>query len=113
MKEVKWTDIEPIIYNDHNKDIIYFLEFISKSDDKWKIMNKILEKVEKHFADQKSLIFLQIDADEANLFNDLNSNFEIFRCPAHIILKNKEIIFKGYDNYPKEILISILENNLD
>ena len=113
MKEVIWKEIEPIIYNEHNKDTIYFLEFISKRNQEWKVMNKIIQKVEEYFKNNNKVVFLQIDADESSLFNNLNSNFEVIRIPTHIIMVNKKIIFKGYDNYPKEIFIDVITNILN
>ncbi|WP_051617829.1 thioredoxin family protein [Mycoplasmopsis iners] len=110
MKKVKYEKMLEIIASPEHKNKLFFLEFSTTWCGDCKMMEPIVKKVVNDNKNNKDTIFLEIDAEEAQLFRDPLSKWQVFKVPTFVYLKNNEILKTLYEYYPSEILQKFLDD---
>ncbi|UVD81973.1 thioredoxin family protein [Mycoplasma iguanae] len=104
---MKWADAQKEIAKGH-----VYLEFVTAWCGDCKMMEPIVDEVAEEFADDNRIRIIRVDAEEANLFRDANNKYQVLKVPTHLILKDGEIFRKGFEYYPKQILVEWIKDSL-
>ncbi|MBN3534593.1 thioredoxin family protein [Mycoplasma procyoni] len=107
LKEMKWADAQKEIESG-----VVYLEFTTAWCGDCKMMAPVVKQVADHFSEDSKLKMIKVDAEEAQLFRKEGTKFEVLKVPTHLVLKNGEILNKGFEYFPKDILIEWIENAL-
>ncbi|WP_370629452.1 thioredoxin family protein [Mycoplasma sp. Ms02] len=110
MQKLIWKEAQERIAS--TKDKLIFLEFTTEWCGDCKMMAPVINQVEEEFKENKFIEFIKVDAEEAQLFRNPDSKWKVLRVPTHLLIKNNEILNKGYEYYPKEIIANWIENAL-
>ncbi|MGL4951783.1 MAG: hypothetical protein ACRC4L_02230, partial [Mycoplasma sp.] len=62
---------------------------------------------------EANIKFLNVDAQEAGLFRDPNTKYKVLYVPAHIFIKNGEVIEIHYEIQEEKFLIERIKNLLN
>lgn len=109
-KELMWNEAENKIAS--TKDIVFFVEFTTKWCNDCKVMKPIVDSLAEQYSEDANIQFIKIDAEDSELFRNYTNKLQILKVPTHMIFLNNEIINKGYEYWPKEILNSWIEKAL-
>ncbi|MGZ9413506.1 thioredoxin family protein [Mycoplasma sp. 480] len=96
----------------HIENGVVYLEFTTTWCGDCKMMAPVVQKVADHFDENSGLKMINVDAEEAQLFRKEGTRFEVLRVPTHLVLKDGKILNKGFEYFPKEVLIEWIENAL-
>ncbi|UWD34237.1 thioredoxin family protein [Mesomycoplasma molare] len=107
LKKLTWEEAQKEI-----NDGVVYLEFTTTWCGDCKMMSPIVKQVENHFKDEPRLKMINVNAEEAQLFRKEGTKFEVLRVPTHIVLKDGEILNKGFEYFPKDIIIEWIESAL-
>lgn len=113
MKKMLWKDAQNLYENHKYANHIFFILFVLDNDLNSRLMKEIVHKVEKHFDDYNGIIFIEVDAIEAELYQVPNNKFQVLQTPTFCIIKNKNIYNAGHNLYPKEIIIDWLQEAIN
>ena len=95
-------------WNEAKKEIqkgTVFLEFFTSWCGDCKMMDPIVENAENEISKhRKDVKFIKVNAEEANLYKDNNSNWEVLKVPSFFIIKNGDKKHIGYEYLPIETL---------
>lgn len=105
IQKMTWSKAQEIL---KNSDKAIYLEFTTEWCGDCIMMEPIVEEFVSHFDGDKDVLFLKVDAEEANLFRDANSKYKILKVPSHLFIKNNKILKTLYEYNPKEVLIEEL-----
>lgn len=72
------------------------------------MMLPIVEKVEEHFSNNESIVFIKVDAEEAKLFR-VESKYKVMRVPTHVFIKKQEIKSIMYEYIPEEVIVEEID----
>ena len=72
------------------------------------MMMPICESVSEEYSNQDNISFIQVDAEEANIFRK-ESKYKVERVPTHIFIKNSEIRSIMYEYITKDIIINEID----
>ncbi|RMX34935.1 thioredoxin family protein [Mycoplasmopsis fermentans] len=113
MKQVAWNEVQNMVANSNNENNIYFITFTTSWCPDCKVMKPVVESVEEEYKEYNEIIFLEVDAEKAQLFREINNRWKILHVPTFLIMKNNKIIQRGENYYPKEILCDWVEKVLE
>ncbi|EFF41628.1 thioredoxin family protein [Mycoplasmopsis alligatoris] len=111
IKELEWKEALKIIDN-NSEDNLIFLEFTTKWCGDCKMMAPVINEISKKYENNKNISFIKVDAEEAKLFRNPDTKWKVLRVPTHIVLKGQDVLEKGYEYYPREILESWIEKSI-
>ncbi|MEE3928321.1 thioredoxin family protein [Mycoplasmopsis ciconiae] len=109
-EQLTWQEAQNKISSE--KDKVLFLEFTTTWCGDCKMMKPVVESLAKSYSDNNKVEFIKIDAEEAQLFRNADNKWQILKVPTHMVIVNGEILSKGYEYYPKEILNTWVEKAL-
>ncbi|MGL5732958.1 MAG: thioredoxin family protein [Metamycoplasmataceae bacterium] len=69
------------------------------------MMEPIVEELQDHFTNNKNVRFIKVDAEEAKLFRDEKSEYQVLKIPTHVFLQNGKIMSIKYEYTPLEVMI--------
>ncbi|WP_406613903.1 thioredoxin family protein [Mycoplasma corogypsi] len=111
MQELKWEKAEKIIEQMHSDQLI-FLVFTTKWCGDCKMMKPILNQVYEKYKNNKQITFMEVDAEESQMFRNPNTKYQVLRVPTMLFIKEGQIIEKGYEYIPEEVLSNWIEKQL-
>lgn len=96
MKELKWEEAKKEIQTGTT-----FLVFFTSWCGDCKMMEPVISNAENEILKHnKKVKFIKVNAEEANLFRDKNSNWEVLKVPSFFIIKNGIKKHIGYEYMP-------------
>lgn len=102
MNEIKkWDDAKKII----KKSKIAYLWFGAEWCGDCVMMEPIVNELTQHFAKNKDVNFIKVDAEESLLFKDDKSEYKVKKIPTHVFLKGGIIMNIMYEYIPLELMI--------
>ncbi|WGI36678.1 thioredoxin family protein [Mesomycoplasma lagogenitalium] len=107
IQKMSWADAQKVIDNG-----VVYLEFTTEWCGDCKMMAPVVKQVEQHFQNEERIKMINVDAEEAKLFRQANTRFEVLRVPTHIVMKDGKILNKGFEYFPKDILIEWIDQAL-
>ncbi|AAT28057.1 thioredoxin family protein [[Mycoplasma] mobile] len=110
LQTYKWKDAQDFIEKNHNR--VIYLEFATETCGDCRAMAPVVEEFVDHFKNNDKVKFLRVDAEESGLWKVTGNKWEVLRIPTHIVLKNNEIFRKGFEYFPKELLVEWVEEAL-
>ncbi|SJZ46264.1 thioredoxin family protein [Mycoplasmopsis verecunda] len=110
-QEMKWEDAKKVIDANPNNHLI-FLNFTTTWCGDCKMMRPIVESIAEEYKNNKGITFINVDAEEAELFRDPDNKWKVLRVPTMILLQGNEIIERGYEYIPTQILSSWISKKL-
>ncbi|UUM19954.1 MULTISPECIES: thioredoxin family protein [unclassified Mycoplasma] len=112
MKLLPWKQAEKLI-NGNKSNNLLFLAFTVQWCGDCKMMKPVISRIASKYESFKQITFVEVDAEEANLLRDPNTKWEVLKVPTFILLKGTEIVEKGYEYIPEEILIDWIEKRIN
>ncbi|MEA4115591.1 thioredoxin family protein [Mycoplasma sp. 744] len=113
MKKISFNELKEILERKDYAKKLFFLVFTTSWCNDCKIMKPIIKELYEDYKTRDDVIFLEIDAEEANLYKNASSNWEIFKVPSFVYYKNNKILKILYEYYPKNILSKYIEDYTD
>ncbi|EGV00293.1 thioredoxin family protein [Mycoplasmopsis columbina] len=113
MEKIKFDDLNEIIGKKENTNVLFFIEFSTTWCPDCKMMQPIVKSLFNDYHNNPKVKFLEIDAEEAHLYKDPFSKWQILKVPAFVFYKNNEILKIVYEYYPKELLAQFIEDYID
>lgn len=100
MKNVLWSEAQKIIETNLEKNI--YLWFGTEWCGDCHMMLPIIKKIIKEYENDNNLIFIKVDAEEAQIFRK-ETKWKVLKVPAHIFIKkgNIQSIMYEYISYEK------------
>lgn len=108
MQTIKWTDAQTKL----DDKLVTYLWFGTEWCGDCQMMLPIVESVEKHFVDYDQVQFIKVDAEEAKLFRQPDSIYQVKKVPTHVFLKAGKIQTVLYEYIPAEIIIDEIQKLL-
>ncbi|WLP85458.1 thioredoxin family protein [Mycoplasma seminis] len=110
-KKMTWKAAQEVI-NANPKDHLIFLNFTTNWCGDCKMMKPIVESVAAQYAGNDKISFINVDAEEAKLFREPDSKWKVLKVPTMILLQGNEILERGYEYIPTQILDSWISKKL-
>lgn len=110
MKNYSLEEVEKIL--EKEKEKVFYLEFISETCGDCIAMKPVVDEVVEHFKGNENFKFMRIDVKGTNLWGNPDTKWEVLRVPTHIVIKKGEIFRRGFEYFPKEILVEWIEEAL-
>lgn len=107
--------IEKMTWSEAQKNLdkgVVYLEFTTEWCGDCKMMKPVVEKVAAHFKDEKNFRLIQVDAEEAKLFRNSDSKWQVLKVPTHTILNNGIIKLRHFEYASFVQIVSWIENEL-
>ena len=101
IKQMKWNEAQKELANTK----ITYLFFGTEWCGDCVMMKPIVEELAKHFAQDKDVSFINVDAEESLLFRDEQSKYKVLKIPTHVFLKKGEIMNIKYEYVPLNLMI--------
>ncbi|QCZ36836.1 thioredoxin family protein [Mycoplasma nasistruthionis] len=111
-EQKSWAEAQEIIENNPN-DQLLFLNFTTTWCGDCKMMKPIVDVVAKNFENNSKIRFINVDAEQAQLFRNPDSKWKVLRVPTMILLEGDEIVERGYEYIPTQILQTWIEKRLN
>ncbi|WP_426461115.1 thioredoxin family protein [Mycoplasma hafezii] len=111
MKKYLWEEAQRIINSNTEKKLI-FAEFTTIWCGDCQMMKPIVNQVAEKFKNNPNIKFIEIDAEEAQLFRKVDTKWKVLRVPTIMLIQGQEIIEKGYEYIPSEILENWINKKL-
>ncbi|QNM93433.1 thioredoxin family protein [Mycoplasma sp. Pen4] len=111
IEKMTWKDAQKIIEQNPSKELI-FLNFTTEWCGDCKMMKPIIEGISNEFAENRNIRFINVDAEEAKLFRNPDTKWKVLRVPTMILLQGDEIIEKGYEYIPSQVLSSWINKRM-
>ncbi|WP_036452136.1 thioredoxin domain-containing protein [Mycoplasma buteonis] len=111
MKKYLWEEAQKII-NDNPDNKLIFAEFTTTWCGDCHMMRPIVNQVANKYKDNPNITFLEVDAEEAQLFRRVDTRWKVLRVPTILLIQGQEIIEKGYEYIPGEILENWIDKKL-
>ncbi len=105
-KLLKFKDAQAFIKN--NPDKIIYLLFVTNWCGDCHMMMPICENVSYEYSNHENISFIQVDAEEANIFRK-DSEYKVDRVPTHVFIKNSKIRSIMYEYISKDIIINEID----
>ncbi|MGY6171822.1 thioredoxin family protein [Candidatus Mycoplasma pogonae] len=105
---LKWADAQKEIESG-----VVYLEFVTAWCGDCRMMEPVVDEVAAEFADNDKVRIIRVDAEEAKVFRDENTKYQVLRVPTHLVLKDGEILYKGFEYYPKDVLAGWIKSALE
>ena len=98
MKKIKFSELKNL---DANKN--YFIEFTTSWCGDCHMMKPIIENLE-HWVNEnnKEIVFLEVDAEESNLYRNKDSGWDAYKVPSFFIVNKGNKKHIGYEYKPIE-----------
>ncbi|QKT05617.1 co-chaperone YbbN [Mycoplasma sp. OR1901] len=103
IKKLNWAEAQEVIQN-KTSDKLTFLTFTTEWCTDCKMMKPVFNEVANKFENNEQVEFINVDAEEARLFRDPNTKWRVLKVPTTILLKGDEIVEKGFEYVPEEVL---------
>ncbi|VEU78216.1 thioredoxin family protein [Mycoplasmopsis columbinasalis] len=113
MKKISFKELDNILLLPENKNKLFFIEFSVTWCGDCKMMQPIVNALIDDYKQNENVIFLEIDAEEAGIFRDPTSKWQVLKVPTFVFVKNNQIQKTCYEYYPKELLAQFIENYID
>lgn len=113
MNKTPWEQAQSIIANVNNRDNIYFLEFTADWCFDCRAMQPVISEVIEYFKNNNKVVFINVDAEESGLFRKPNTKYQVLQIPTFAVVKGNNILHLGHNYYPKELLISWIEEAIE
>ncbi|WP_255473571.1 thioredoxin family protein [Mycoplasma sp. NEAQ87857] len=94
------------------QDKLIFLTFTTKWCGDCKMMKPVIQRLSEKYQNKKNVTFIEVDAEEAKLFREVDNKWNVLRVPTFILLKGQEIVEKGYEYIPEEILSNWIDKKI-
>lgn len=111
LKKMLWKDAENYIKNASQHDLT-FLTFTAEWCGDCKMMQRTFDNLANKFSDRPEVTFINVDAEEAQLLRDPNTKWRVLKVPTMILLEGQEIIEKGFEYVPEQVLTHWIEKKL-
>lgn len=108
---LKWAEAQELVKNNKDSDLL-FLEFTTDWCGDCKMMKPVVTKLASWFSEEDNIKFVNVDAEEAQLFRNPDSRWQVLKVPTHILLKGQEIVEKAYEYVPGEVLKTWIEQRI-
>ncbi|WP_117275010.1 thioredoxin family protein [Mycoplasmopsis edwardii] len=105
-EKMTWKNAENEIKK--NKDLI-FLTFTTEWCGDCKMMKRTFDNIANKFNDKSEIRFINVDAEEANLFRNPDTKWKVLKVPTMILLEGEEIVQKAFEYVPEEVLSNWIE----
>ncbi|MFV8401476.1 thioredoxin family protein [Mycoplasma sp. 005V] len=102
-KQMLWKDAQAVIENNPS-DHLLFLNFTTNWCGDCKMMKPIVESVASEYENNDKITFINIDAEEAKLFREHDNKWKVLKVPTMLLLQGDEILERGYEYMPMQIL---------
>ena len=102
MKTIKWKEAQKQL----PERLVTYLWFGTTWCGDCQMMLPIVENVEKYYVGYPEVQFIKVDAEEAGLFRQSDSLYQVLRVPTHVFLKQGRIRKILYEYLPEEALIT-------
>ncbi|TQC54192.1 thioredoxin [Mycoplasmopsis mucosicanis] len=112
MKQLNWDEAQHIISDKKNKNKVFFVVFTMHNQFESAVMEYIYDEIFQDFKNEGNVKCIQIDIDEAKIYQDLNDKYHILSVPIFLIIQNNQIKKRGIGFYPKEIIVDFIEEHL-
>lgn len=99
MERVTWKEAKTRFLTDKK----YLVVFTTNWCGDCKMMKLTLKDIEKNYVN-KNIQFIEIDAEEADIFRKKNYGFEVLKVPAFYTVFNNEKKLIGYEYVPIPII---------
>ncbi|TDV24251.1 thioredoxin 1 [Mycoplasmopsis mustelae] len=109
-RKLPWNDAKAVL-DAKKPDDLTFLIFTTDWCGDCKMMRPTLERIAEKFA-SSGVDFIHVNAEEAKLFRNPDNKWKVLKVPTMILLKGDEIVEKGYEYIPEEILSEWIENRI-
>ncbi|QIW62142.1 thioredoxin family protein [Mycoplasmopsis gallinacea] len=109
-EKMLWQDAEKFLASNKNK--LIFLEFTTEWCGDCKMMKPVVDSVASEYKDNNNISFINVDAEEAKLFRNPDTKWKVLKVPTILLIKNEEILEKGYEYIPAPVLKSWIEKSL-
>ncbi|WP_322961428.1 thioredoxin family protein [Mycoplasmopsis cynos] len=110
-KKMLWNHVEHTI-NNNKKNNLIFLVFTTEWCGDCKMMKRTFDSVAAKFSNNKEIAFINVDAEEANLFRNPDTKWKVIKVPTMMLLDGDEIIQKAYEYVPEEVLVNWIEQKI-
>ncbi|AJR11893.1 hydrolase [Mesomycoplasma dispar] len=104
MKKMPWKKAE----NELKTGVVY-LEFAVDWCGDCKMQEPVNEELSEYFKDRSDVKLIKVDAEEAKLFRQKGTKYDVLFVPTHFIFKDGEVVFKQFNYVPAEVLIEKIE----
>lgn len=107
--------IQNLTWAEAQKEIIkgnVYLEFVTNWCGDCKMMEPVVDQVAETFADNDQIKIIRVDAEEAKVFRDPTTPYQVLKVPTHLILKDGVIFKKGFEYVPKDMLVQWINDLL-
>ncbi|MGZ9755334.1 thioredoxin family protein [Mycoplasma sp. 394] len=105
-----WDDAKKLIES-KQKDDLTFLIFTTGWCGDCKMMKPTLDRIAKKYEKTK-VQFIHVDAEEAKLFRNPDTEWKVLKVPTMILLNGTEIVEKAFEYVPEEVLSEWIENRI-
>ncbi|WP_027121386.1 thioredoxin family protein [Mycoplasma leonicaptivi] len=111
-QKLKWAEAEKIL-NANKPGELIFITFTAEWCGDCQMMKRPLNYVADKFKDRPEIKFINVDAEEAQLFRNPDTKWAVLKVPTMILLSGQEIIEKGYEYIPEEIMIDWIDKRIN
>ncbi|RIV16578.1 thioredoxin family protein [Mycoplasmopsis gallopavonis] len=111
LKKYSWAEAEAII-NKNQDDKLIFLEFTTTWCGDCQMMRPIVQQVVSKYSNNPNIQFIEVDAEEAQLFRNPDTKWKVLKVPTLMLIQGQEILEKGYEYIPAEILESWIDKKV-
>ncbi|MEA4134563.1 thioredoxin family protein [Mycoplasma sp. 2045] len=102
-ENLKWEEAKKIIEANKDNELI-FLNFTTQWCGDCKMMRPIVEEIAKEYEGNHRIRFINVDAEEAQLFRVPNTKWQVLKVPTMMLLQGQTIQEKAYEYVPFQIL---------
>ncbi|VEU70178.1 thioredoxin family protein [Mycoplasmopsis glycophila] len=111
IQKYNWEEAQKILENNPVNHLI-FLEFTTTWCGDCKMMAPIVKQVAAKYQDNANITFMEVDAEEAQLFRNPDTKWKVLKAPTLLLIKGQEIVEKGFEYIPSEILESWIDKKI-
>ncbi|WP_036463626.1 thioredoxin family protein [Mycoplasmopsis sturni] len=111
MIKLPWKDAEKLISQNPEDQLMFVMFTVTWCGD-CKMMMPVVKKLDEKYSGNSKIQFLEVDAEEAQLFRNPNTKWEVLKAPTLMLLKGTEIVEKGYEYIPDQVLTEWIEKKL-
>ncbi|MGL6125123.1 MAG: thioredoxin family protein [Metamycoplasmataceae bacterium] len=101
IRQMKWSEAQKLI---KESKIMYLFIGADWCGD-CIMMEPIVNELKDHFAENREVNFIKIDAEESKLFRDEESKYKVLKIPTHVFMKEGKIMSIKYEYTPLKIMI--------
>ena len=103
MQELKWKDAQKEIQNG-TALLVFFTSWCGDC----KMMEPVVKNAEKEILQHnKNVKFIKVDAEEAELFREEQTDWQVLKVPSFFMIKNGVKKHIGYEYLPIEKIVNL------